>query len=154
MKIHLRLAAILIVLIFGAMNFVSAEEIIRELSTRKLENILESLADTEIISDVQEMDSADSYAFQSGGVKILLINNKENLLLYTSFSKDTVISLSKINEWNRNHYFTRAYLNKNRDPVLEADLLIDGGVSEKRIQVWLAVYCLSVREYLEYLNED
>ena len=41
------------------------------------------------------------------------------------------VSLSQINEWNKNKRFSRVYLDKDGDPVMEFDVdLDDGGMSQ------------------------
>jgi hypothetical protein len=52
--------------------------------------------------------------------------------------------LEKINEWNRDKRFGRAYLDKEDDPILEMDLdLDDGGMSQAlfidNLQFWTSV---------------
>lgn len=43
---------------------------------------------------------------------------------------DASVKLDKINEWNRDKRFSRAYLDKEGDPILELDVNLDeGGMS-------------------------
>ncbi|HYW15664.1 MAG TPA: YbjN domain-containing protein [Allosphingosinicella sp.] len=54
------------------------------------------------------------------------------------------VSLERINEWNRNQRFGRAFLDKENDPILQMDLdLDDGGISRllfvDNIEFWTSV---------------
>ena len=57
--------------------------------------------------------------------------------------KDAV-SLERINEWNGTQRFGRAFLDKEKDPILQMDLdLDDGGISQllfiDNIEFWTSV---------------
>lgn len=52
--------------------------------------------------------------------------------------------IEKINQWNRDNRFGRAYIDKDNDPVVEMDIdLDDGGMSpllfEDHLEFWLSV---------------
>ncbi|HEX8125539.1 MAG TPA: YbjN domain-containing protein [Allosphingosinicella sp.] len=49
---------------------------------------------------------------------------------HSGYDLKTSVGLEKINDWNSNQRFGRAYLDKEDDPILQMDLdLDDGGVS-------------------------
>jgi hypothetical protein len=50
---------------------------------------------------------------------------------HSGYHLDKPAALDKINDWNWNHRFGRAYLDKDKDPVLEMDLDLDvGGMTQ------------------------
>lgn len=52
------------------------------------------------------------------------------LTFYAGWS-DIDVSVDKINDWNKAKRFSRAYIDEDKDPVIEFDLdLDDGGMSE------------------------
>jgi hypothetical protein len=76
---------------------------------------------------------------QFGGIKWTLFfynctNHKDcaTVQFYAGYHfKDKSVPLDKINEWNRNKRFSRAYIDKENDPVIEMDVdLDDGGMSQ------------------------
>jgi hypothetical protein len=58
-----------------------------------------------------------------------------------------------INEWNKQHRHSRAYLDDEQDPVIESDLLSDGGVSREKLEMFVRTFQMSAAQYLELLGE-
>jgi hypothetical protein len=58
-----------------------------------------------------------------------------------------------INEWNKQHRHSRAYLDDDQDPVLESDLLSDGGLSPEKLQVFVRTFQASAEQFLALLGE-
>jgi Putative bacterial sensory transduction regulator len=73
----------------------------------------------------------------SSGAKFIInfygcTNNKDcrTLTFYAGWNSSTT-SMSQMNDWNKNKRFSRGYIDKDGDPVMEFDLdLDDGGMSE------------------------
>ncbi len=63
------------------------------------------------------------------------------------------VPLENINDWNRTHRLSRAYLDGDKDPVLESDLLSNGGLTEKHVTEFLKVFMMSVDAYRKFLAE-
>ncbi len=88
------------------------------------------------------------------GSTYLLLNDEDgDLQAYFAIS-DAVISYRDINEWNKSKRFSRAYLDDDDDPVLEADLLADGGLSEKHVTEFFGIFLQSVRAFVDFLVEN
>jgi hypothetical protein len=93
-----------------------------------------------LLADVGKDDTGDPMIrSQFGGVKWTVFfyncaNHKDcaTVQFYAGYHfKDKAIPLDKINEWNRNKRFSRAYIDKVNDPVIEMDVdLDDGGMSQ------------------------
>jgi hypothetical protein len=119
-------------------------EIIKELSVSSTERILEALK-----IEYNEV-SAGTYRFNLGGYKTLLFNKGKNLQFYASFKKKT--TLGRINDWNASKRYTRAYLDKDGDPVLEADLDLEGGVSYGAIAEFVKTWVTSVKLFTQHIG--
>ncbi len=122
-------------------------DVIEKMTAGKVERIMQELG----LKDVTEVDN-NTYRFEYEGLKILIFNKEETMQLYAGFS-GAKISLSRINEWNKTKRFSRAYLDKDNDPVLEADIEITGGVTEKNIKEWFKTYQVSITTYKKHLSE-
>jgi hypothetical protein len=119
-------------------------EIIKELSATNTERILEALK-----IEYSEV-SAGTYRFNLGGYKTLLFNKGKNLRFYASFKKKT--TLGRINDWNASKRYTRAYLDKDGDPVLEADLDLEGGVSYGALAEFFKTWVTSVNLFTQHIG--
>lgn len=63
---------------------------------------------------------------------------------YAGFDREGDYPLEKLNEWNRDNRFGRAYRDKEGDPVVEMDVdLDDGGMSqalfEDNLEFWTSI---------------
>jgi len=58
-----------------------------------------------------------------------------------------------INEWNKQHRHSRAYLDDEQDPVIESDLLSDGGLSQEKLEMFVRTFQMSAAQFLELLSE-
>ncbi len=119
-------------------------EIIKELSVTNTERILEAMK-----VEYTEV-SAGTYRFNLGGYKTLLFNKGKNLQFYASFKKKT--TLGRVNDWNAGKRYTRAYLDKDGDPVLEADLDLEGGVSYGAVAEFFKTWVTSVKLFTQHIG--
>jgi hypothetical protein len=78
----------------------------------------------------------------------------ESLQLYAGFSMEKPPTLERINAWNREHRFSRAYLDADGDPALEADLDLSGGVAEGAIRAFLDLFEESLRAFAAWIGFD
>ena len=117
-------------------------------------------------SDVElvEMMKSDGYSAVSrlkdgvisirvDGVTYALLNNSDgDLQTYYAIS-DVKLSYEDINEWNRTMRLSRAYLDADKDPALEADLLANGGLTQKNITEFFRVFLGSVKVFKEFVTK-
>lgn len=71
--------------------------------------------------------------------------------LYAGWT-DSSADIDRINRWNRDNRFGRAYIDKDGDPVVEMDIdLDDGGMSrllfEDHIEFWMSI----MSQYSKYI---
>lgn len=100
----------------------------------------------QIIDERHIRIKVDGYSFD------LLIYDDDDLQLYfgmTGYTLDT----SHMNEWNRTKRLSRAYLDDENDPVLEADLLANAGFTKTQFLEWFEVFLYSTNEFRHFLIE-
>jgi len=123
------------------------EDVIKTMSVPTVERLMR-----ELDLDFTEVDN-NTYRFEVDGIKVVLFNKKDDTLqLYAGFS-GLKITLSRINEWNRTKRFSRAYLDAENDPCLEADIDLTGGVTEGNFKEWVRTYFISVKTFRDFLHE-
>lgn len=81
------------------------------------------------------------FTFRAQGYKVAGFSDdgETDLMLYAAFS-DMRLSLDKINEWNLEHRFVRAYSDSEKNPTLTYDLNLDRGISRSAIEKFLALF--------------
>lgn len=90
---------------------------------------------------------------QIGGSPYILFNNDDGDL-QTYYGLDGAnISLEVINEWNRTKRLSRAYLDSSLDPILEADLLANGGLTDKHVTEFMDVFVTSVQLFKCFVSK-
>ena len=109
----------------------------------------------EALLDKLELDykptGKNGYLIKLEGVKMLvLIENDGSLMLYCFF-QGVRVNTTKINEWNKKHRYSRAYIDDSNDPVLESDLDFDGGVTLESLKNFITVFKSSAAEYKTFL---
>ena len=71
----------------------------------------------------------------------------EDLYLWSWYSPRKDVTLEDINQINADYRWTRAYIDKDGDPVLEMELTCTGGVSWDNTEVLLATYFSMMRDF-------
>ena len=67
--------------------------------------------------------------------------------------KDTKTTMARINDWNRDKRFSRAYIDKEGDPIMEFDLdLDDGGMSQALFVDNVEFWDASVGAFKAYIS--
>jgi len=75
-----------------------------------------------------------------------------SLQLHSGFKTDG-IPLTSINRWNRRRRFSRAYIDDEKDPHLESDLDLEGGVTIGAIKEFIKTYRVSCIVFIADLSE-
>ena len=88
-----------------------------------------------------------------GQMHVLYLYDDNDLQMYYALTGYS-ISNEAINDWNKNQRLSRAYLDDDNDPVLEADLLANAGMTPRQITEWVTVFIGSAKAYREHLNEN
>ncbi len=82
----------------------------------------------------------------------LFIYEDDDLQLYFGLT-GYLVDADDMNNWNRNKRLSRAYLDDEDDPILEADLLANAGYTAEQFIEWLEVFSFSAREFQQFLIE-
>lgn len=62
------------------------------------------------------------------------------------------VDLDRINEWNRDRRYGRAYLDRDGDPVVEMDVNIEFGVSRMNFDDTFALWSSILKEFANYVD--
>lgn len=129
-----------------------AQKVLTEVSPMEMTRILTSMG-----LEVEERKTAESGPdhplwFELSGYRtgLFLLNDNTDAQLYAGFRNK--ISNEKVNEWNREHRFMRAYRDKDGEAVLEADLDFTGGVTEANLKAWIKLYRDLLIEYAKFIH--
>lgn len=66
---------------------------------------------------------------------------------------DYDVGIEDMNEWNRTRRLTRAYIDDENDPILEADLLANAGYTARQLAEWVSVFDGISRAFRDYVAE-
>src|SRR5262249_18346232 len=119
-------------------------EVLKELSAVDAERILGAMK-----IEYSEVKPG-IYRFSLGGYKTLLFNRGKSLQFFASFKKK--VPPGRINEWNASVPYTRAYLDKDGDPVLQADLNLEGGVAPGALLEFIKTWIESVKKFTRHIG--
>jgi hypothetical protein len=92
----------------------------------------------------------DTYRFEADGLKVVFINKKLDVQLYAVWDED--VSIEHVNQFNQQMRFIRAYLDEDGDPVLEADLDFEGGVTQDSFERFIRLFVQLAESYSEHLH--
>jgi hypothetical protein len=100
-----------------------------------------------------ERPSGDSIAFdfQLNCHKVTLLNHIKEMQLSACF--DGIGDLMKMNQWSREHFFTRAYIDEQGCSSLGSDVHFSGGVTRAMIEDWVREFGTAVTVYARFVAE-
>lgn len=105
-------------------------EVLTSVSPADIEGVLNGLKLT-----FKRMDEQGrAYLLLADGMKILLATQNEGKTLHWQATFSGKVSPAKINAWNRQVCFCRAYLDGDGDPVIEFDLDLTAGVTRAAVE--------------------
>lgn len=79
--------------------------------------------------------------------------NCTSVMIKAGYDLNTGISALKMNEWNREKRFTKAYIDDEGDPFLEMDVNLDyDGVGNKNFEDTLDWWRLLVEDFEEFID--
>jgi Putative bacterial sensory transduction regulator len=90
-------------------------------------------------------------AMDERSVYFLIASNRESVQARTAWrtSDSTRPSADRMNEWNRSKKYSKAYFDRDRDPVLELDLDLAGGVTIARLKDFAHTTNTSVTTFVQ-----
>jgi hypothetical protein len=123
----------------------AAQEVLSEVSTAQLQKLLEAMG-YEV-----EQPKEDVLQFAIEGHSAVIVNNKTNIQLYSYFKKKK-IDLKKINEWNATKRYSRVYIDRDGDAVIDWDIDLEGGTTAGALKESIRTYRLGVMAFVRFLN--
>ncbi len=123
------------------------------------ESVKSALQDAGYKAELKKEEDGDPYIeSRFSGVKTIIIffgcsegKNCTTVQFYSGFS-EAKNAQDKMNEWNKTRRFTRAYIDKDGDPVLEMDIDLDtGGISQNLFKEYLSTWDGLVGQYYDLI---
>eukprot|EP01033_Poteriospumella_lacustris_P011188 gene11188-7960_t len=89
-------------------------------------------------------------------MKGTVIISESSLQYYAASSKvgSPEQMLQIVNQWNTEKRFSRSYVDRDGDPVLELDLDMNGGVTYQRLEDFLATVTKSVLAWTMHMTSS
>ena len=119
-----------------------------------------SFTDNELIKIIKSEGYSAVSKARDGLIKIKI--EGRTILLYNNYGGDlqafyaisgTNLSYEDINEWNKTKRLSRAYLDSDKDPAIESDLLSDGGITKKNVVYFFNIFTTSVSSFRKFIIE-
>jgi hypothetical protein len=123
----------------------AAQEVLSEVSTEQLQKLLEALG-YEV-----EQPKEDVLQFAIEGHTAIIVNKKTNIQFYSYFKKKKM-DLKKINEWNATKRFSRVYIDRDGDAVIDWDIDLEGGTTAGALKESIRTYRIGVMAFVRFLN--
>lgn len=140
------LMAVAIVVVLALPQVAQAQDwTIDSISARQAEGLFREMGFTNI-----EIDADDDLIVTMQGMRVLvLVGSVNGELLQMRFSvTGSDATLETVNEWNRTKRYSRAYLDSDGDPVLEAEQDLEGSVTLDRLKDFIRTFNLSLSTFL------
>jgi hypothetical protein len=128
-----------LILAFAGQSAVAAskDDVVERVSAAELQRIFGDLGYTGTEID----EDGDLFVRMQGYAVLVLVGSYDGVYisLTTAFA-DTTATLATVNAWNRDKRFSRAYLDNEMDPVVEAELDLAAGVTIGRIRDFIQTF--------------
>jgi len=112
--------------------------------------LVEKFSDEELVDILKEegylgvnIQAPGKIRVKMSGSLILLFNKADGDLQFTYMVGGGKWEYEDVNEWNQSKRLSRAYLDQDKDPVLESDLLSDGGLTKEKVKAFIRVFSIS-----------
>ena len=77
----------------------------------------------------------------------------EDVLLRATYSPDQPVALQVANDWNLRKRWARAYVNDQREAVIEMDISAYGGIGRDAVEGMVNTFFKIVRDFSKELKE-
>lgn len=121
------------------------------ISKMTIDDLFNLLAKEGLVPE-RRSDTAVRVKMEMITVLFLLEEDQLSLQAFAGFRSEKA-NLTKVNEWNRNKRYSRAYIDGDGDPVIELDLDLRGGVTPAGFVNFLNTVRLSVVQYSRHVFE-
>lgn len=131
----------------AAAQALANNQIVERVDAKFVQRILNDMGFTG--SQIDE-DGDVTVMMQGMEVTLFIDETKTSVQFYFGM-RGTDAGLDTVNSWNRTKRYSRAYLDKEGDPILESDLDLEGGVTVARIKDFVKTYGLSLAAFLKVI---
>lgn len=134
-----------------------------DLSVQQIEDILDTLA--AVMTYERDTDGAGDpmwrISITASGLNFSLYvydddeddpDNYESLLARSGFGMSSPPTIWTVNGYNQDKRFSRAFLDEDGDPIIEADLDVQGGVTDEIIKRFLLRFMVSVDSFASWIG--
>lgn len=104
-------------------------------------------------TDVRVDRDGDVIVRMSGYQVIVFMGENDHPVLRYYFAiSGTDATLADLDEWNRQRYFTKAYMDDEGDPALEMAVNLEGGVTVSNLRRSIRTYSQALAAFLPFLQ--
>jgi len=121
-------------------------------------NLKEKFSDKELVQILKDDGYSSVKIIRDQVIRIkingrayMLLNYKDGDLQLRYSAGGVSILCKDINKWNSDKRLSRAYLDEDNDPVLESDLMANGGLTSGHVTEFFRIFQISVKSYVSYL---
>lgn len=96
--------------------------------------------------------ATDGYAVLINKIPTILLIDGKSIQFQTTFDDpEKIATVSRLNEWNRNMIFSKAYLLPTKEIVIESEQAVSGGVTQSTIVVLCVNFKLSLEQFVNVM---
>jgi len=123
-------------------------------------SLRDKYSDSELIQIIKDQGYSAVTKVKDGAIRIMIDGN--SYILFNKSDGDlqayyaiggAKVSYEDINEWNQTKRLSRAYLDSDKDPTIESDLLSNGGLTKKNITEFFKIFKGSAKAFREFIIE-
>ena len=140
------LLVFLLLVMLLPMGALAGPELVQRFTDEQLVNILKA----DGYYAVSILDPGELLIKIDGHPHLLYVEDDGDLRAYYGIS-GVKVSYQDINTWNRTKRLSRAFLDEENDPVLESDLLANGGLTPKHVTEFLRVFVDSANAFHDFV---
>lgn len=146
-----RVVAALPLLAVPAAAQTASQPLITSLTSEQFQKIVQAMGFETSRGKGADGKDAAFFTFRAEGYKVAgFVNDPSYIQLYNAFN-DVNPTLETVNEWNRQHSFIRAYIDKEGLAVMESDLITKGGVTQDNVEVFINTFRNVVPKWARFL---
>lgn len=147
----------LFALIGSAQAETTKDRVYTRLSGEEMQKIMQDLGyraqlDVDDVGDPLIISTASGYKF-----RVLFYDCEKGkgcnaVQFWAGFDTDEVGSIERMNQWNADKRFGKAYIDDENDPIVEMHYNIEGGVTRDNVEEMLEWWELVVSEFASYVG--
>jgi hypothetical protein len=140
-----------------AAPFQKPDDVMEQITTTQIESLLKELELK--YTTGKDNEGKDSYTLDVGGLKVTLFlyggeeKSAESLSLSTAWDLENWMGMEKVNEWNMERRWTKAWLDNEKDPFLDSSFDFAGGTTMGGVKNWIGNYFSDVSDFIDVMPD-